>query len=90
MIEARIVKPLSKKEITNPHFHSIMKGCKIVKRWLKNNSKGSHGLSEVGYCQTHKVNICHCGWEWHWHYGKYHPPLHDNQITYSILKTKPT
>ena len=77
MIESQIYQPLSEKEKLSPHFHSVSKGDKIVKRLYKGRND-TYPLIIGGYCQTHKVEICHCGWEWHWHYGKYHKPVHPN------------
>ena len=85
MLEAQSYKPLSEKELLSPHFHSISRGCKIRKRFYKGRSDKYPPIIG-GYCQTHKVEICHCGWEWYWHYGKYTKPIHPN--LYPALKHK--
>jgi hypothetical protein len=52
------------------HYHSIQKGCRIIKRRYKTKTRtGESGYFTGAYCQTHKKEICQCGWEWGWHYG---------------------
>lgn len=86
MLECKTSRPLSPEERNNTHFHSVNKGCHIVKRWL--TSKSSPYYTVVGYCKTHHKDICHCGWEWEWHYGKHYPST--NKISqYKIVNKKP-
>jgi hypothetical protein len=52
------------------HYHSIQRGCKIIKRRFKTKKRsGESGFFSGAYCRTHKKELCHCGWEWQWHYG---------------------
>ena len=56
----------------SPHFHSKEKGCEIIPTTI---TVSGNKYIKGGYCKTHKIEICHCGWEWHWHYGIYHGGL---------------
>ena len=67
----------NKKERPN-YFHNPKFGCKLINKSLKNKaSKYSKGIP-AGYCQTHEVDICRCGWEW-----GHHPMYNSSNIAYS-------
>lgn len=45
------------------HFHHKDNGCDI--KYLRNRV---NKITE-GYCKTHDIECCRCGWEWGWHGG---------------------
>ena len=73
--EIRIIEDIREMEQKSEHFHSRDKGCRVVNR----NIPFMHGnkISNIrgGYCKTHHVETCRCGWEFGWHYGTYSPSL---------------
>lgn len=85
ILEAQICKPLSDKEMLSPHFHSVVKGCKIVKRLYKGRSDKYPPIIG-GYCRTHGKELERGGWEWSWWGGQYYKPVHPN--LYPALKRK--
>ncbi len=47
------------------HFHATEFGCDTV---LTLTYWENYPILE-GYCKTHQVSHCRCGWEWGWHKG---------------------
>ena len=49
------------------HLHTKNRGCDIINRTIKSKNKGYS--VKGGYCKTHEVEICKCGWEFGWHFN---------------------
>jgi len=54
----------------SPHFHSPAKGCEVEnKSFLTKSRFGKVRILGGKFCNTHRKDLCRCGWEWGWHYG---------------------
>ena len=55
---------MGKDKMGSLYFHSRMKGCKVEEE----PPQSEWGRSRLIYCETHRVELCRCGWEWRHHY----------------------
>jgi len=51
-------------------FHHKKFGCKIIsKQFRTDNYHHATHCIVGGYCETHQVGVCRCGWQFGYHYG---------------------
>jgi len=69
-----MIKPVTKKELRNKFFHHEHKDCRLkLKRDVKYVRQGHRTVADRAtyfWCNTHRVQVCKCGWQFGYHYGK--------------------
>lgn len=56
--------------LVHPHFHSTQKGCDLREEDQASTDPAKDKPIRGMHCETHILDICHCGWEWQWHTGE--------------------
>lgn len=60
---------MTEKQLNSPYFHDEKKGCETEEKIFRRITGGKEMTINGGYCKTHKVDLCRCGWQWGFHYG---------------------
>ena len=58
------------KTLASSFFHHSSKGCQIVEKLFPTKRSGlrGSGFLKGAFCETHKADLCKCGWQFFKHY----------------------